>query len=595
LYGIIIHILRSLEIGGNTLNKNTKKLFNVALASAMATGAVVAAAPSATEAATVTFKDLDAKNTHYNTIMNLVERGVVKGYEDKTFKPGQSLNRMHAALILATILDLDTKNVTDPKFKDVPKSHPYYGAIAALANKGYIKGFPDGTYGTTQTLTRGQMAKILTNAFELQAETTTTLPFKDVAKSEYKGNIAALFANGVTVGTTPTTYSPGAAVTRGQFATFVVRGEVAAPEKVVSVKDGELTTNKGTYAIEGDLTKVFNASNAAALKGAKVDFKFADQTAAVASLNAVAATVSTKKIVGVASLSLVAANATFDAAGYSIGELTVGGNNVEVKNVVAEKLSIATSATVKLTGVQAKEVVVAATTKLTLDATSKITKLTLPKGQDIKDVITNYDQVKDAITEVVAVDESGNETPVDPGTPPVGGGGGVTTNAVAAKTTVDSLITNLTSSTNAVWDDFGTATATGFVFDGTHATLADIKSAVEIKGVDLEAAALSTITVTNIPYLLTISNITVTSGDKEVASVDNEITADSDLTEVKDTLAEMLNKSSVATQLNSFIDRNTAAAMSLEDFVGTYGTFSIVVTFADGSTLPYTYTLSIEE
>lgn len=478
-----------MEIGGNTLNKNTKKLFNVALASAMATGAVVAAAPSATEAATVTFKDLDAKNTHYNTIMNLVERGVVKGYEDKTFKPGQSLNRMHAALILATILDLDTKNVTDPKFKDVPKSHPYYGAIAALANKGYIKGFPDGTYGTTQTLTRGQMAKILTNAFELQAETTTTLPFKDVAKSEYKGNIAALFANGVTVGTTPTTYSPGAAVTRGQFATFVVRGEVAAPEKVVSVKDGELTTNKGTYAIEGDLTKVFNASNAAALKGAKVDFKFADQTAAVASLNAVAATVSTKKIVGVASLSLVAANATFDAAGYSIGELTVGGNNVEVKNVVAEKLSIAASATVKLTGVQAKEVVVAATTKLTLDATSKITKLTLPKGQDIKDVITNYDQVKDAITEVVAVDESGNETPVDPGTPPVGGGGSVTPTPTATEAALDKAMTALSAKYNSDLATYGSVSfdenANKFTFtlnaNQTETTIADVREFLKTK------------------------------------------------------------------------------------------------------------------
>ncbi|MDI7744030.1 S-layer homology domain-containing protein [Lysinibacillus fusiformis] len=565
------------------MNKNTKKLFNVALASAMATGAVVAAAPSATEAATVTFKDLDAKNTHYNTIMNLVERGVVKGYEDKTFKPGQSLNRMHAALILATILDLDTKNVTDPKFKDVPKSHPYYGAIAALANKGYIKGFPDGTYGTTQTLTRGQMAKILTNAFELQAETTTTLPFKDVAKSEYKGNIAALFANGVTVGTTPTTYSPGAAVTRGQFATFVVRGEVAAPEKVVSVKDGELTTNKGTYAIEGDLTKVFNASNAAALKGAKVDFKFADQTAAVASLNAVAATVSTKKIVGLASLSLVAANATFDAAGYSIGELTVGGNNVEVKNVVAEKLSIAASATVKLTGVQAKEVVVAATTKLTLDATSKITKLTLPKGQDIKDVITNYDQVKDAITEVVAVDESGNETPVDPGTPPVGGGGGVTP---SFDTTVDNVINSILTTYEAD-ADFPSYVDLEFVPSTNTINLKVKDGEVALSKVrqDLDDAN------DNAPSFNEVINESNIVDLATVYSALTNVVVDG----VTHTKAELIddnfvpNKTAIINLVQEFVDAHQGTATNLGGLVDQ--TTTITVNFTGQASIPYTFTV----
>ena len=461
--------------------KNKKKLFNAALATAMAAGAVVAVAPTATEAATTKFKDVDTNNSHYNTIMNLVERGYIKGYEDQTFKPGQALTRAHAALILANVLGLDTKNVTDPKFKDVPKSHPYYGAIAALANVGYIKGFTDGTYGMNKTLTRGQMAVILTHAFELKAG-TTTLPFKDVPNNhEYKEYISALFSNNVTAGTTATTFSPAASVTRGQFATFVVKGEIAAPEKVVSIKDGQLTTNKGTYAIEGDLAKVFNASNAAALKGAKVDFKFAGQTAAVASTNTVAATeTTTKKIVGIASLTIVAGNATFNADGYSISELTVNGNNVEVKNVVADKLVIDADVTVKLTGVQAKEIEATPNTKLTLDATSKIEKLVLPKGVDIKTVITNYDQVKDAITTIVEVDESGNETPVDPTTPAPGGGGVVTPSAT--ELALDKAMTALKNKYNSKIATYGSlefdANNNKFTF-----TLADGQSDTSIASV----------------------------------------------------------------------------------------------------------------
>ena len=446
--------------------KTSKKLFNVALASAMVAGSVVAIAPTATEAAKVSFKDLDTNNSHYKTVMNLVERGVVKGYEDNTFKPGQAVNRAHAALILASILKLDTENVTDPKFKDVPKTHPYYGSIAALANAGIIKGFADGTYGTTKTLTRGQMAVIIKNSFELEAGNATT-PFKDVVNHDYKEQITALYANGVTTGTTPTTFNPGASVTRGQLATFVVKAEEAkanAVEKFVEIKDGQIVTTKGTYAIEGDLAKVFNAANSAALKGAKINFKFAEQTAALASLEVVAAETTTKRILGIASLTLVAGNATFDAGGYTIPEVTVSGNNVKVNNVKADKLTIADNLTVSLTGVEAKEVAVSATTKLTLDAASKIEKLVLPEGKDAKDVISNYEQVKDQIKELVTKDANGNEKPVvtEPEVPGPGPGPGIPgpgPSEPTIETAIDAAIKNLvTIENNKKISDFGEIT-----------------------------------------------------------------------------------------------------------------------------------------
>jgi len=506
--------------------KNKKKLFNAALATAMAAGAVVAVAPTATEAATTTFKDVDSSNSHYNTINNLVERGYVKGYEDQTFKPGQAVTRAHAALILANVLGLDTKNVTDPKFKDVPKSHPYYGAIAALANAGYIKGFTDGTYGMNKTLTRGQMAVILTHAFELKAG-TKTLPFKDVPNNhEYKEYISALYSNNVTAGTTATTFSPAASVTRGQFATFVVKGEIAAPEKVVSVKDGQLTTNKGTYAIEGELAKVFNASNAAALKGAKVTFKFADQTAAVASTNTVAATeTTTKKIIGLASLTLVAGNVTFNADGYLIPELNVNANNVEVKNAVIEKLDVAANVTVKLSGVELKALELSTNSKVILDTTSKIEKLVLPKGADIKDFIENYDQVKDAITTIVVVDGNGTETPYTPGQPtPGGGGGGGSTPSPAIESAIDAAIENLvTSDNNSKISQFGeisfSSSSNVITFDiksnAKTTTIADVRTALKTLSAGVSYINLiDGLSNQQIDDLLTVTSVTITAGTK---------------------------------------------------------------------------------
>lgn len=203
-----------------------RNLFNIALATSMATAAVVAVVPTDAAAATKSFSDLDSTNPHYTGVMKLTERGVISGYPDGTFKPYQSISRAHAAKIIAQALGLDTKNVKDPGFKDIPKSYPYYGEIAALANAGIINGFPDGSYRPNETLSRGQMAKIIANAFKLQGD-AANLPFTDVVNSPYKEQIAALYANKVTTGTTATTFSPLAPVTRGQLASFVVRAEEA--------------------------------------------------------------------------------------------------------------------------------------------------------------------------------------------------------------------------------------------------------------------------------------------------------------------------------------------------------------------------------
>ncbi|MDN4495157.1 S-layer homology domain-containing protein [Ureibacillus aquaedulcis] len=208
--------------------KTSKKMFNLAIASAMAAGAVVAVAPAATEAATPTLKDLKPGSWYYDSAVNLVERGVIKGYGDQTFRPGQELTREHAAVILARLLNLDTVSVTNPKFTDVPTTHRSYGAIAALENAGIINGIGNGKFGINSPLTRGQMAILITNVFDLKAGNINT-PFVDIENYPYKYQVAALYDNGVTKGIKPTIFSPMSNVSRGEFVTFIVRAENVKP------------------------------------------------------------------------------------------------------------------------------------------------------------------------------------------------------------------------------------------------------------------------------------------------------------------------------------------------------------------------------
>lgn len=418
-----------------------KKLYNIALAATMTTAAVVAIAPTQADAAK-SFSDLTPANVHYDNVMNLVERGVITGYPDGTFKPNQSISRAHAAKIIAKALGLDTKNVKNPNFKDIPTNYAYYGEIAALANAGIINGYPDGTFKPNATLTRGQMAKIIARAFELTGN-ANNLPFKDIANSEYKEYIAALYANKVTTGTTPTTYSPVNPVTRGQLASFVVRAEEAkgtVVETVAEIKDGKLVTKNGTFEITGELAKVFNANNAAALKDAKVELIVEDlQAAKVASLgNVVAAR--TGKVVGIKALTLVAPNTSFNAGGYPIPNVSITAGGVQVENLVVDELTVADDLQVTLKSVEVKELKVSEGTKLTLDPNSKIEKLVLPDGKKPSDVIANYDQVKDNIKETV--DESGNTVEETPAPVPGGGGGPVTDNKQLFETALVNLFNN---------------------------------------------------------------------------------------------------------------------------------------------------------
>ena len=217
------------------IKKSYRKLFKVALASSIAAGALITVAPYNTEA--VGFSDLKSTHIHYNTVMDLSARGVIKGFIDGTFKPESTVTRGQAAKIIALTLDLNTKNVVNPGFEDIKTDNEYFGPIAALVAEGILSGKEDGTYGPGEKLTRSQMTKIITLAFGFKEGTLTETKFKDVKVDDwYNGYLQTLLDNEITTGTTATTFSPYDNVKRGQMASFVVRAEkVAAPVTVIDV------------------------------------------------------------------------------------------------------------------------------------------------------------------------------------------------------------------------------------------------------------------------------------------------------------------------------------------------------------------------
>lgn len=181
------------------------------------------------------FSDVPPSKYFAKAVYDLVERNIIGGYPDGTFKPGNSITRGQAAAIIAKLMKLDTDNVKNPGFKDVSMKNGYYKAIAAMAEEGIINGYGDGRYGPNDPIKRGQMASILVKAFDLPRYGFYDIenPFKDVKEYESHGsNILILYRLGITTGTSHDTFSPNAPITRGQAAKMMKATEDAKPTMV---------------------------------------------------------------------------------------------------------------------------------------------------------------------------------------------------------------------------------------------------------------------------------------------------------------------------------------------------------------------------
>jgi subtilisin family serine protease len=142
-------------------------------------------------ACTITFTDVPSDSTFYTWIRCLACRGIISGYSDGTFKPGNEITRSQIAKMVSNAAGFNE----DPGpqiFEDVDPSHTFYAWINRLSMRGHMGGYPCGTipeepcgaenrpyFRPFANATRGQLAKIVANAAGIGG-TPTGLYFTDV-------------------------------------------------------------------------------------------------------------------------------------------------------------------------------------------------------------------------------------------------------------------------------------------------------------------------------------------------------------------------------------------------------------------------------
>lgn len=142
-----------------------------------------------------------------------------------------------------------TSTSASSDFTDVSKSSPFYQAIIWARENGITVGKGNNMFGPDDSITRGQMIAFLYRYYEKAAandtsgntfgtDQTYTEPFTDVTDDEtFAKQIAWAYGNGITSGTTPTTFSTNEPVTRAQMITFLYRAaqKFGNPDNYVSI------------------------------------------------------------------------------------------------------------------------------------------------------------------------------------------------------------------------------------------------------------------------------------------------------------------------------------------------------------------------
>lgn len=196
------------------------------------------------------FCDVPAEYLPYVRAMYL--RGITAGCgaapECVYFCPYAYVTRQQMAVFLCRAAGKGPLDRDVPTFADVPRTSPYFGYVERLADSGSWGGFPptggcraddpltpenEALFCPFRTVTREQMAKFLCTAAGKSPLNNPAPTFADVpATNPFYGYVERL-ADAASWGGTavtggcalgpPRLYCPGAAVTRGQMAVFIVR------------------------------------------------------------------------------------------------------------------------------------------------------------------------------------------------------------------------------------------------------------------------------------------------------------------------------------------------------------------------------------
>ena len=222
----------------------------------------LASSPGQVQAGPASFSDLEAGSWYEDYVDFLAKRDIVKGYGSSgLFDPHRPVSRQEAAKMIALAASLNL-NESMPTFSDLDPSSEMAPYIAALAAKGAVRGFPDGSFRPLDSLMRGHAAKILVLAFGLEAGSMVTEIQDLPLDREIREAIQILASNGLVKGYGQIgLFRPDQALTRAELSKILALSMVAQ-----EIQEAERNPNRaGADKLKGLLADLAAADDQASL------------------------------------------------------------------------------------------------------------------------------------------------------------------------------------------------------------------------------------------------------------------------------------------------------------------------------------------
>ena len=169
------------------------------------------------------FADVSTGTYYYDAVLWATGEDITTGTSATTFSPDMACTRAQVVTFLWRANGSPVLEGASNPFEDVRADSYYYNAVLWAVEEGITTGTSATTFAPDANCTRAQVATFLWRAEGSPAVSGGT-SFTDVASGAYYADAVVWASNsGVTTGTSTTTFSPDAVCTRAQIVTFLYR------------------------------------------------------------------------------------------------------------------------------------------------------------------------------------------------------------------------------------------------------------------------------------------------------------------------------------------------------------------------------------
>jgi hypothetical protein len=216
---------------------------------------VVCADPVNFTVSTSRFSDVPRDFWAYPYIEYLAAQGIISGYADNTFRPNNNITRGQVAKMITLAQGCPLLDPPVPTFIDVPRAYPFYQYIETVAAHGVVSGYADHTFRPGNNITRGQISKMITLGEGWTPLNPPAPTFSDVPPAHpFYTYIETVAAHGVVSGYADGTFRPNANATRAQLSKMLYIAISVRPTPTATVTATATATATGTPAPSATVT-----------------------------------------------------------------------------------------------------------------------------------------------------------------------------------------------------------------------------------------------------------------------------------------------------------------------------------------------------